>query len=267
MPLDLARRARLGLAACALALGASAASAEDVTVFAAASLKNALDAIAAAWKEQTGNIATLSYAGSSALARQIEAGAPADLFVSADLDWMDYLAERGLIDSESRRTLLGNTLVLVAADPQAEPVPIAPGLDLATLLGDGRLAVPDTESVPAGRYARAALASLGAWDAVADRLAPAENVRAALAYVALGEAPHGIVYATDARAEPAVTVVGTFPSDSHPPILYPAALTAEADRPEAADFLAFLGSERAAALFEAEGFTLFPDQGPSADAR
>lgn len=225
------------------------------TVFAAASLKTALDAIARDYQARTGRSVTLSYAASSALARQIEAGAPADLFLSADLDWMDYLAGKDLIDPASRRTLLANRLVLIGPAGRAGTVVLDKGLDLRPLLGDdGRLAVGDVAAVPAGKYAKAALQGLGAWDGVADRLAQAENVRVALALVARGEAPLGIVYATDARAEPAVRVLGSFPPGSHPDILYPVALTRTAGA-EARDFLLYLTGPQAQAIFTATGFT------------
>ena len=200
---------------------APARAAPAIVVFAAASLRDALDAAVAAY--DPGGV-TVSYAGSSALAKQIEAGAPAELFISADDDWMDYLAGRGRIDAASRVALLGNDLVLVAAPSFAGDLAIAPGFPLAAALGDGRLSVAATEAVPAGRYAKAALQSLGVWDSVAGRLAESDNVRTALQFVSRGEAPLGIVYATDARVAPDVRVLGTFPEDSHPPIRYPAAL-------------------------------------------
>lgn len=254
MPGRLARS--IGAALLAAFLFAPTARAEDVVVFAAASLQNALDSVAAAWHEETGKTAAISYAASSALARQIDAGAPADVFFSADIAWMDYLEERDLIDLQSRASLLGNSIVLIAAAKDAPTVEIAPGFDLAGLLGDGRLAMADTEAVPAGRYGRASLETLGVWESVKDRTAEAENVRAALALVARGEAPYGIVYATDAHAEPGVKVVGTFPTDSHPPILYPAARVRASKNPDAADFVAYLASPEARPLFEAEGFTV-----------
>jgi molybdate transport system substrate-binding protein len=190
------------------------------------------------------------------LAKQIEQGAPAQLFVSADLDWMDYLAQRQPIIEGTRRNLLGNRLVLVTGrdSPQGE-VAIGQGFDLAALLGDGRLAVGEVRSVPAGRYAKAALEHLGAWDGVEARLAQAENVRAALALVARGEAPLGIVYTTDAFSDPTVRIIATFPADSHPPILYPAALTAECANGRAMDFLSYLASPTAKSIFERHGFT------------
>lgn len=255
-PARLTRRAALALCAGLICLSAAArtAQAEDITVFAAASLKTALDRIAAGWKAETGNTAVISYAGSSQLARQIEEGAPADLFVSADEAWMDALQKGGLIQPGSRGDLLGNALVLVAPKGTA-PVAIAKGFDLAGLLGENRLAMALVDSVPAGKYGKAALTSLGVWGAVAPKVAQADNVRAALALVATGEAPYGIVYATDAAAESRVAVVGTFPEDSHPPIIYPAALTSGA-KPAAADFLSYLKGPKARAAFEGQGFTV-----------
>lgn len=241
--------------AAALALFAPSARAADVLVFAAASLKNALDAVAADWAAASGHEATISYAGSSALARQIEAGAPADVFLSADLDWMDYLEERGLIDPATRRSLLGNRIVLVG-EAGAAPIAIAPGFDLGGALAGGRLAMANVEAVPAGRYGKAALESLGVWESVADEVAQADNVRAALALVALGEAPLGIVYLTDARAEPKVEVLGTFPDDTHPAIVYPVARTASSPSDAATSFLDFLATPEARAAFEAEGFAV-----------
>jgi molybdate transport system substrate-binding protein len=230
----------------------------DVLVFAAASLKNALDEIAAGLGRETGDKVTVAYAASSALARQIEQGAPADLFVSADLDWMDYLEQRGLIAKASRRNLLGNRLVLIAPKESGlGEVRIAPGLDLAGLLNGGRLAMADVRAVPAGKYGKAALEKLGAWRGVESRLAQAENVRAALALVSRGEAPLGIVYRTDAAADPRVRIVGVFPEDAHPPIIYPVALTATgAGKTAAAAFLAHLRGSAAKAAFERQGFTM-----------
>jgi molybdate transport system substrate-binding protein len=254
-----ARRAILGLLIALAAPGARAADG-DALVFAAASLKNALDDAIAAYGAETGTKVTASYAASSALAKQIEQGAPAQLFISADLDWMDYLQGRDLILPDSRRNLLGNSLVLVATkDSGLGDLAIGPGLDLAGMLGDGRLALGDVRAVPAGKYAKAALEHLGAWAGVEGRLAQAENVRAALALVARGEAPLGIVYRTDAASDPSVRIVGTFPADSHPPIIYPAALTKGGGG--AAAFLDFLGSPSAKSAFERQGFTLV---GPAA---
>ncbi|MVA96715.1 molybdate ABC transporter substrate-binding protein [Nitratireductor sp. CAU 1489] len=237
------------------AVPAPANAGDRVLVFAAASLRNALDEIGAAWGEKTGATLVVSYAGSSALARQIEQGAPADLFVSANLDWMDYLSERGLTDAASERELLSNRLVLIAPKDSEVELAIAPGVDLLAALGDdGRLAMANTDVVPAGRYGKAALQSLKAWDAVEPRVAQAENVRAALALVSIGEAPLGIVYQTDAAADADVRVVGLFPEETHPPIVYAAALMAGVDKDEARAFLAFLRSPAASAIFADHGF-------------
>ena len=231
-------------------------------VFAAASLKNALDEVIAAYGAETGTKVIASFAASSALAKQIEQGAPAQMFISADLDWMDYLQERGLIAADTRRNLLGNSLVLIAGkDAKLEEVSIGQGFDLAAMLGDGRLAVGDVKAVPAGKYAKASLEHLGAWGAVEGKLAQAENVRAALALVARGEAPLGIVYKTDAASDPSVRIVGTFPADSHPPIIYPAAVIKGGEGSGAVAFLRFLGSGAARSAFERQGFTLI---GPAA---
>jgi molybdate transport system substrate-binding protein len=246
--------------AALLGLGVSHAPAQaqggDVVVFAAASLKNALDAINAQWQKETGKKAVISYAASSALAKQIEQDAPAQIFISADLDWMDYLAERNLIKPDSRSNLLGNRIVLVAPKDKSETVDIKPGFDLAKLLGSGRLAMANVESVPAGKYGKAALEKLGAWQGVADKIAQAENVRAALLLVSRGEAPLGIVYQTDAAADPNVKIVGAFPENTQPPIIYPVALTAKATHPDAAAFLAYIKSAKAKPLFDAQGFTV-----------
>ncbi|RVG73758.1 molybdate ABC transporter substrate-binding protein [Sinorhizobium meliloti] len=252
------------LKAISLALGvvlagaafAPAQAAEKVTVFAAASLKNALDAINGEWLKQTGKEAIVSYAASSALAKQIEQGAPADVFISADLAWMDYLADKKLIKADTRSNLLGNRIVLVSGKSDAPAVEIEPGLDLAGLLGDGRLAMGAVDSVPAGKYGKAALEKLGLWPNVAGKVAGAESVRAALLLVSRGEAPYGIVYRTDAAADANVKVVGTFPEDSHPPIIYPVAITADSRNADAAAYLEFVRSPEAAALFQAEGFTV-----------
>ncbi|WFU47133.1 molybdate ABC transporter substrate-binding protein [Sinorhizobium terangae] len=256
--------AGLGLNALALALGlalagavlAPARAAEKVTVFAAASLKNALDAINAEWQKETGKGTTASYAASSALAKQIEQGAPADVFISADLAWMDYLADKKLIKTDTRTNLLGNRLVLVSAKPDSTVVDIKPGFDLAALIGDGRLAMGAVDTVPAGKYGKAALEKLGIWPAVERKVAGAESVRAALLLVSRGEAPYGIVYQTDAAADPGVKVVGTFPEDSHPPIIYPIAITTDSRSADAAAYIDFVKSAKAAALFEAQGFTV-----------
>ncbi len=247
------RVAALAVAACLAAPGAMAA---DVTVFAAASLKNALDNINASWKADAGKEATISYAASSALAKQIEEGAPADVFISADVPWMDYLSERDLVKTDTVVQLLGNRLVLIAPADSDASLEIGQGAELVTALGDGYLAVGQVDSVPAGKYAKEALTSLGVWDQLSGRLAQAENVRAAQALVATGEAPFGIVYETDANAEAGVKIVAKFPEDSHAPIIYPAAVTAEATSADADAFMEFLRSETAAGLFEAQGFTV-----------
>jgi molybdate transport system substrate-binding protein len=244
------RRAARLVAILASLLG-SAAHAQALVVFAAASLKSALDEVASLSPSKP----AISYGASSALARQIENGAPAQVFVSADLDWMDYLESKRLIRSETRRNLVGNRLVLISPAGGAARIEVRPGFPLAELLGGGRLALGDPAHVPAGKYAKAALEKLGVWDAVSGKLAPAENVRVALALVARGETPLGIVYATDASAEPKVRVVATFPDGLHAPIVYPVALTSAAKDPAAAGFLALLSSPAARKVFENHGFT------------
>ena len=228
------------------------AAAEEVVVFAAASLKNALDAVAADFQADTGHKVTVSYAGSNALAKQILEGAPADVFLSAAVNWMDEVEKDGLV--QARRDLLGNSLVLIASGKDAPPVAIVPGFDLAGMLGDGKLAMAMVDAVPAGQYGKASLEALGVWKTVEGAVAQSENIRAALALVAAGEAPFGIVYATDASADDNVTVVGTFPEDSHAPIIYPAALlsggTDAADRA----FYDALSSAAARARFREHGF-------------
>ena len=248
--------AALLLTAGAFAIPNAAAAAEKVTVFAAASLKNALDAANAAWKAEKGGEVTASYAASSALARQVEEGAPADLFISADLAWMDHLAEKKLIKDETRVNLLANRLVLVAPKDNAQSVEIREGMDLAALIGDGRIAMGEVKSVPAGKYGKAALEKLGLWSSVEGKVAGADSVRAALALVSRGEAPYGIVYQTDAAADRNVAIVGTFPEDSHPPIIYPVAILAESTSADAATYLDFLKSDKAEAFFTEQGFTI-----------
>ncbi|TDH59390.1 molybdate ABC transporter substrate-binding protein [Dankookia rubra] len=253
------RRRPMLLAVLFLAIRpARAQPAAPLTVFAAASLQDALRALEPAWRADPAHPPLrLSFAASSALARQVEQGAPADLFLSADEPWMDYLAQRGLVEAETRVSPLGNALVLVApANSPVAPFAIGPGTDLAALLGpQGRLATGDPAHVPAGIYARAALESLGQWAAVAPRLARAENVRAALLLVERGEAPLGIVYATDARASAGVKLLGSFPAGSHPPVTYPFAVTHHAAaRPAARALLAFLAGPEAAATWRRFGF-------------
>ncbi|MBV1694129.1 MAG: molybdate ABC transporter substrate-binding protein [Hyphomicrobiales bacterium] len=255
------RSVRFGWLAIVLAslLSAQAARAQEtkpVLVFAAASLQTALNAIVENWQRETGRKAVFSYAASSALARQIEQGAPADVFASADLDWMDWAESRNLIKRETRRNLLGNTLVLIAPAGSTAELRIAPGFPLAAAVGTSRLATGDPRSVPVGRYAQAALTSLGVWGDVAPRIAGADNVRAALALVARGEAAFGIVYRTDAMAEPRVRIVDTFPTGSHPAIVYPFAVTAASRNADAAAFLDYLSSPAAVRIFDAEGFAV-----------
>lgn len=237
------------LAGLALMSGAARA---DVTVFAAASLKGGLDEAAAAWSAETGVDVRLSFAGSSALARQILQGAPADVFISASPDWMDAVGAEGLLVPASRRDLLRNTLVLIGA-AGASPLALTRETDLAPILGGGKLAMALVEAVPAGVYGKAALEWYGLWDAVKGQVAQADNARAALALVAWGEAPLGVVYATDAAAEPKVAVIAAFAPASHPPIVYPAALVSGGDG-DAAAFLDFLSSPRGASFFTARGF-------------
>jgi molybdate transport system substrate-binding protein len=255
----LERRRFLAAVAAAIAIAAAPRPAlpqeKSIVVFAAASMKNALDDVDAAFTTKSGIKVVASYAASSALMKQIEQGAPADVFLSADLNWMDYGAQKKLVKGDTRVNLLGNRLVLIVPkDSKIGDVTIAPGFDLAALAGDGRIAAGDVRAVPAGLYAKAALEKLGVWAAVEPKLAMAENVRAALVLVARGEAPLGIVYETDAKIEPGVKIVGVFPEDSHPPIVYPVALTANA-KPDAAQYLAFLRTQAAKSIFERYGFS------------
>jgi molybdate transport system substrate-binding protein len=237
---------------------ASAASAKDIVVFAAASLKNALDEASAAYQREAESKVLIAYAASSTLAKQIENGAPADLFISADVGWMDYLQQRSLIETDTRLTLLGNRLVLIAPAQSTITVEIRPGFALADLLGTERLAMADPSAVPAGRYGKAALEALGVWSSVAAKVAPTEDVRAALLLVSRGETPLGIVYGTDAAADKGVRIVASFPDDSHPQIVYPAAKIAASDNPAASAFLTYLRSDRARPFFERQGFTFRP---------
>lgn len=222
-----------------------------LVVFAAASLKNALDEIAASYPVKP----VIAYGASSALARQIENGAPADVFISADLDWMDYVERKGLLAPGTRRNLLRNRLVLIAPMKQPLRLDPAPGFPIARALGNGRLALAEPNTVPAGKYAKAALMKLGVWDQIAARIAPAENVRAALLLVARGEAPLGVVYETDAREERDVTIAGAFPAGTHPPIVYPVAALKTA-KPGASAFGRFLSAPEARRIFEKHGFTV-----------
>jgi molybdate transport system substrate-binding protein len=249
------RAAAFALAVAVFSVAPAAGQpASSVLIFAAASLQTALDELSPAISKETGVTVRASYAATSALARQIERGAPAGIFISADQDWMNYVADRRLIDPASRVNLVGNALVLVA--PAAAPVSlkIAPGFGLAAALGSGRLAVADPDSVPAGKYAKAALTALGVWGAVAKRIAPAQDVRAALFLVSRREAPLGVVYRSDAIAEPRVVIVDTFAATLHPPIVYPAALTTAAS-PAAARVLAYLRGPAAQKVFSRHGFT------------
>ena len=245
------------IAFATLAIAQPVMAQESITVFAAASIKNALDDVDAAFSKASGIKVTASYAASSALAKQIEQGAPADVFVSADLRWMDYLAERKMIKPATRVNLLGNRLVLIAPkDSKLDHVTFGQGFDIATLAGNGRIAVADVKAVPAGLYAKAALTKLGAWAAAEPKLAPAENVRATLAFVARGETPLGIVYQTDAKVEPKVKVIGVFPADSHPPVTYPVAATASTKKADLPKYLTFLRSKQAKDIFETYGFSV-----------
>ncbi|NBZ87930.1 molybdate ABC transporter substrate-binding protein [Stagnihabitans tardus] len=235
---------------------ASPIQAAEITVFAAASLKGPLDAVAEAWQAATGNGVTISYGGSSALAKQIEQGAPADVFLSAAESWMDKLAEDKLIQEPTRRDFFGNALVLIAADPAAAPVTLDDKTDLNALLAGGKLAMALVDSVPAGQYGREALTALGLWEGVAPNVAQAQDVKATLTLVTSGEAPYGIVYATDAKGA-GLTPVAIFPKTSHKPILYPGAATVTA-KPEAAAFLDFLATPEAGQVFAEAGFAVLP---------
>ena len=257
------KRVSRRLAACLVAVSAvvgwtttpAVAQDKSLTVFAAASMKNALDEVNAAYTARTGIKIVASYAASSALAKQIEQGAPADIFVSADTDWMDYAIGKKTVAAPTRVNLLGNSIVLIAPkDSRIGSVAIGPAFDLAGLAGDGKIATGDVKAVPVGKYAKAALEKLGSWTAAEPKFAMADNVRAALLLVSRGEAALGIVYATDAKVEPGVKIVGTFPADSHPPIVYPVAATAMA-KPDAANYLAYLRSQASKAVLERYGFT------------
>jgi len=259
--MDMNRRGLFGLlfgAALALstATGPALAQVKEPLIFAAASLKNALDEVATQWQRESGKKVVISYAASNTLIKQIEQGAPADIFMSADLDWMDYGQQKNLIDAQTRSNLLSNRIVLVAPKDAGFTLNITPGFDLASALKGGRLAMANVDAVPAGKYGKAALEKLGAWDGVKDKVAQADNVRAALLLVSRGEAPIGIVYQTDAASEPAVKVVGTFPEDSHPPITYPVALTKTSTNPDARAFLSYIRSPAARPAFERQGFTI-----------
>ncbi|MGP0090797.1 MAG: molybdate ABC transporter substrate-binding protein [Xanthobacteraceae bacterium] len=244
----------VGAIVLAFVAAPAVAQTRDILVFGAASLKDALDDIDAQYLRQSGKKVVTSYAASSALAKQIEAGAPADVFISADLDWMDYLAERKLIKPETRKNLVGNALVLIAPANSTIRLTIAPNFPLAQTLGNERLAMADPRAVPAGKYGQAALEKLGVWSSVAGKVAAAENVRATLLLVARGEAPLGIVYATDAFADKGVKIIGEFPPDTHPPIIYPVAAVAGSSNPAVAPYLDYLQGPAAKAAFERQGF-------------
>ena len=251
---------RTVVAAAALALGATVFSApafaDDVLVFAAASLKNALDDAIADYQKTGGAKVNASYASSSALAKQLDSGAPADIFISADQDWMNDVQKNDKIQTATRKDLLGNVLVLIEPADSTAKVEIKQGFPLAKLLGDGHLAMGDPDAVPAGKYGKAALQKLGVWDSVESKVARAEDVRAALAFVSRKEAPFGIVYQTDAAADKGVKVAAPFPADTYPPIIYPIALTASSKNPDATKFLAYLHSDKAKPFFEKQGFAV-----------
>ena len=244
------------LLASLLAAAPANVQARGPLVLAAASLQGALEDAAKAWTTRRGAAPVLSFAGSPALARQIEAGAPADLFISADETWMDRVASKRLIRPGTRAPFLGNQLVLIAPATSRAGLRIAPGFPLAKALGKGRLAMADPDAVPAGRYGKAALTQLGVWRQVQGRIAPAENVRAALLLVERGEAPFGIVYATDARASAKVRVIGVFPAGSHPAITYPIATLKASRHPETDAFRRFLLSREGKAIFARRGFSV-----------
>lgn len=241
-------------------VGHSANAEGRLTLFAAASLKGSLDRIAEMYREKTGTEVNISFAASSALAKQIEAGAPADIFISADIKWMDYLVDRGAVPKDAAFQLLANRLVLVAQKDAEISLKIGKHFPLAATLGEEKLAMGETRGVPAGIYGRQALEYYGVWKDVEAKVAGAENVRAALKLVARGEAPLGIVYETDAKAEPGVKVVGVFGEESHEPIVYPAApVAASADKDGTKAFLGFLRGPEATAVFREAGFTTFAD--------
>jgi len=251
----LSRLFRVGLSTLSGLLLATSVQARDLTVFAAASLKESLDDAAQQFQRKSGHKAVISYAASSTLAKQIENGAPADVFISADLDWMDYLEQRKLINTATRANLLRNRLVLIGPADGKTQVDIKPGFPLAALLGGGRLSMADPDSVPVGKYGKAALERLGVWKSVEAKIIRGDNVRTALNFVARGEAPLGIVYSTDAYAEKKVRVVAQFPQDTHPAIIYPVAVTASGKKAAATAFVTFLGSKEARAIFERYGFS------------
>ena len=235
---------------------APASTAKGPTIFAAASMKTALDAIAAAWTTKTGKAPSISYASSGVLAKQIESGAPAEIFISADLKWMDYLDKATLIEPHTRKSIIGNDLVLIAPADSKSTLKIATSFDLADAIGTGKLAVCTIDSCPAGIYAKQALEKLAVWPSVQPKLAQGDNVRAALLLVSRGETPFGIVYATDAKAEPKVKIIDSFPASTHEPIVYPIALVKGTKNPDAASFEAYMRSVEATKILLAQGFTI-----------
>jgi len=242
-----------------IAFAAPAAQARNTLVMAAASLKDGLEEVGKLYEQKTGQKVGMSFAASSALAKQIEQQAPADIFISADLDWMDYLAKRDLIRADTRSNLLGNRLVLIAPKAVASPIRVEKdNFPIVERLGSSRLATGEPNSVPVGKYAKAALTYLGVWDQVEPKLVRAESVRSALAFVSRGEALMGIVYETDAKVDKGVEIIGTFPAESHPPVIYPVALTAKSEAPDAARFLDFLKSAEALTVFKKYGFSAAP---------
>jgi molybdate transport system substrate-binding protein len=255
MPRAIAKSLRVIAAVLFLLPGIGTADAQDLVVFAAASLKEALDEAALQFQRANGQKVVVSYAASPALAKQIENGAPADVFISADLDWMDYVEQRKLIKPGTRVNLLRNRLVMIAPAGSQVQVEIKPGFPLEKLLGEGKLSMANPDSVPAGKYGRAALEKLGVWSSIERRVVRADNVRTALIFVARGEAPLGIVYQTDAYAEKKVRIVAQFPQDTHPAIIYPIAVIASSRHAAAPVFVNYLKSREARAIFEKYGFS------------
>lgn len=240
----------------ATVLFAMSAAAENVTVFAAASMKESLDDVARQFEAASGNKVVVSYAASSALAKQIEAGAPADVFISADTDWADYLDTRKLLAPDTRANLLANKLVLIAPADSTSTLKIAPSFKLADALGKDKLAMANPDAVPAGKYGKASLEALGVWASVSDKVARAENVRAALALVSRGETPYGIVYRTDALADKGVRIVDTFPAGTHPDITYPVAMIATRKSSAAKSFIDFMKADKTRTTWEKYGFSV-----------
>jgi molybdate transport system substrate-binding protein len=258
----------LAVVSFAAALGADTmpAQAVDVSGLAAMTLQNVIDEAASVYEHQTGTTVSFSYGSSAALVGQIDNGAPADIFISADSNWMDVAEDKTLIRAGTRVNLASSRLVLIAPRDKATPTAITPNFPIRQMLGDGRLVMCDPMMMPAGRYGRAALETLGVWKAVQDRIANADNVRAALAFVSRGEAPLGIVFDTDAAIDSGVKIVGVFPPETHPPIVYPAAIIASSEHAEAASFLVFLASAKGRAIFAKYGYSYPPsgEEGPGA---